>query len=219
MDRKLASSLAARGVLFGFVALLIYWVLPDSGVSALKKMDAAMQNARSWRVHTVVSEPTKSVESTMEVYCPSRVHTVSRVVMDESGTHFENSNEVIWIEGASYTKKGLGWEYSREERYGTASCTWGPRGSDTLLQQMGPILTTGKIRKGGKRMVNDTYCRDWIASVPAAAGWRDEFGVCIGGDDLPREVYAPDRRLVETYTDWNQPIRIEAPPAEDVRVK
>jgi hypothetical protein len=29
-------------------------------------------------------------------------------------------------------------------------------------------------------------------------------------------VFTPDRRLVETYTDWNAAIRIEAPPAEEL---
>jgi hypothetical protein len=53
--------------------------------------------------------------------------------------------------------------------------------------------------------------------VPAPAGWREEFVVCIGDDELPREVFTPDRRLVETYSDWNAAIRIEPPPAEDVR--
>jgi hypothetical protein len=86
-----------------------------------------------------------------------------------------------------------------------------------LLQPLDLILTTGKVRKGEKRIVNGERCRDWVASVPAPAGWREEFVVCIGDDELPREVFTPDRRLVETYSDWNAAIRIEPPPAEDVR--
>src|SRR5258708_7844238 len=78
MERNLWSGLASRLVIFGLVALLIYWAMPDSGVSAMKKMNASMQNARSWRVQTVVAEPTKNVESMTEVYCPSRVHTVQQ---------------------------------------------------------------------------------------------------------------------------------------------
>ena len=62
MEKSLANGLAARAVIFGFVALLIWWVLPSSGNSEFKKMSAAMQNARSWRAHTVVNEPTKVVD-------------------------------------------------------------------------------------------------------------------------------------------------------------
>jgi hypothetical protein len=216
MERNLASGLASRLVIFGLVAALIYWAMPDSGVSEMKKMNASMQNARSWRVQTVVAEPTKNIESMTEVYCPSRVRTVSKAASDEGGRHTEESSENIWIEGTNYTKKGLRWVTSQEERSRTASCAWGPRGTDTLLQLLDAILIAGKIHKGDKRIVNGERCRDWTASVPAPGGWRDEFVVCIGEGELPREVFTPDRRLVETYTDWNLPIRIEAPPVEEL---
>jgi hypothetical protein len=47
MDRKLKSGLAARLVILGLAAVLIYWILPDAGVAALRKMNAAMHNALS----------------------------------------------------------------------------------------------------------------------------------------------------------------------------
>jgi hypothetical protein len=212
MDRKLKSGLAARLVIFGLAAVLIYWILPDAGLSALRKMNAAMQNALSWRMDTVVTEPTKKAESTVEVYCPSRFHEVSKAVFEQGGKQYEETSESFWIEGTSYAKKGPKWVISQEERVRrAASCTRGPRRTDTLLERMELILATGKVRKGDKRTVNGRQCRDWIASASAPAGWRDEFGVCIGDADLPREVFAPDRQMVETYSEWNVPIRIEAP--------
>jgi hypothetical protein len=214
MDRKLKNGLAARVVIFGLTAVLVYWVLPDAGVSALKKMNAAMQNARSWRMDTVVTEPTKKAESTVEVYCPSRFHEVSREVFEQGGKQFEESSESFWIEGTSYAKKGPKWVISQEERARiSASCSRGPRSTDTLLDRMDFILATGKVRRGAKRSVDGAICRDWIASANAPEGWRDEFGVCIGVGDLPREVFSPDRQMVETYSEWNVPIRIEAPEA------
>jgi hypothetical protein len=217
MERNLGSGLAARVVIFGLLVLFIYWAMPGSGVSEMKKMSAAMQNATSWRVQTVVAEPTKNVESLTEVYCPSRVHMANKTVLDEGGRHYEDSSESIWIEGTSYAKKGSRWVVSQEERYNTATCKYGPRGADTLLQPLDAILIAGKIRKGDKRYVNGEQCRDWIASVPAPSGYRDEFIVCVGKGELPLEVSTPDRRLVETYTDWNTPIRIEAPSADELR--
>jgi hypothetical protein len=215
MDRKLKSGLAARAVIFGLAAVLIYWVLPDAGLSALRKMNAAMQNARSWRMDTVVTEPTKKGESTVEVYCPSRFHEVSKESYEQGGKQYEETSESFWIEGTSYMKKGPKWVISQEERAErartTASCSRGPRSTDALLDRMDFILMTGKIRKGDRRTVNGDQCRDWIASASAPEGWRDEFGVCIGDGDLPREVFAPDRQMVETYSEWNVPIRIEAP--------
>jgi hypothetical protein len=180
-------------------------------------MNIALQNARSWRVQTVVSEPTKNVESLTEVYCPSRVRTVNKAVSDEGGRHSEEDSEDIWIDGTSYAKKGSHWVVSQMERSRTASCSAGPRATDALLQPLDLILATGKIRKGDKRIVNGERCRDWTASVPAPAGWREEFVVCIAEDGLPREVFTPDRGMVETYSDWNAAIRIERPPAEEVR--
>jgi hypothetical protein len=211
MDRKLANSLAARIVIFALVAALIYWALPDAGLSALKKMSTAMQNARSWRMDLVVTEPTKKIQSTVEVYCPSRFHEVTNSAFQEGGSQVEESSENYWIEGTSYAKKDSKWVISQEQRSRTASCTYGPRATDMLLERLDPIVNSGKVRKGAKRIVNDVPCRDWIASVRAPAGWREEFGVCLADDGLPREVFAPDRQVVETYTDWNSPIRIEAP--------
>ena len=217
MERNLGSGLAARVVIFGLLVLFIYWAMPGSGASEMKKMSAAMQNATSWRVQTVVAEPTKNVESLMEVYCPSRVHMVDKSVLDEGRSHQENSSESIWIDGTNYAKKGMHWVTSQEQRYSTATCKYGPRGMDTLLQPLDAILIAGRIRKGDKRYVNGEQCRDWIASVPAPSGYRDEFVVCVGKAGLPLEVSTLDRRLVETYTDWNSAIRIEAPPADELR--
>lgn len=216
MERSLASGLAARVVIFGFVALLIWWVLPSSGVSELKKMNDAMRNARSWRVHTVVNEPTKTVDSLTEVYCPSRLHSATKSVLEENGKKFENSSELIWTEGTSYTKTEQGWVLSHEVVQQSAACTWGPRGSDALLGQMDAIAKLGKIRKGDKREVGGFGCRDWIASFHELGGWKDLFGVCIDSEHLPREVFTPDRSEVISYTDWNQPIKIETPPSEEI---
>ncbi len=217
MERNLAGSLASRAIVFGMVLAFLYYISPDSGVSALKKMNTALNNARSWRVHTLVNEPTKNIESTVEVYCPSRVHSVQRSTITDGGTAIENTSEFIWIEGTNYNRKGLHWTLVHEDRMQTASCSMGPRGSDSMLQSMDLILFNGKVRKGDRRVVEGERCRDWILSVPApGGGWRDEYGVCVGDHDLPMEVFTPDRRMVETYTDWNVPIKIEAPAAEDI---
>ncbi len=216
MERNLATSLASRAIVFGIVIVLLYYISPDSGVSALRKMNAALNNARSWQVHTVVNEPTKNIESTVEVYCPSRLHSVRKSVVTDGGTPIENADERIWIEGANYTRKGLHWTLTHEDRMQTASCALGARAYDSLLQSMDLILINGKVRKGSKRLVAGERCRDWILSVPAPAGWRDEYGVCLGDQDLPLEIFTPDRRMVETYSDWNLPIKIEAPAAEDI---
>jgi len=216
MERGLANGLAARAVIFGFVALLIWWVLPDSGASEFRRMNAALQNARSWRVHTVVDEPTKSVDALTEVYCPSRVHVISKSVIEQGGEKHEFSSESIWIEGTSYTRQADGWRMSHELRQNTAECMWGARGSDALLGQMDAIARLGKIRKGSKREANGITCRDWIASVPGPAGLRDVFGVCVDSDLLPREVFTPDRSEVITYSDWNVPVKIDAPPSDEI---
>ena len=213
MDRMLSNSLVSRAVIFALVMILVYWALPDAGPGQFKKMSTAMQNARSWHLETTLTEPTKQVQSTVEVYCPSRFHEVSNSAREEGGEHIEDASESYWIEGTNYARKGSDWVISQQERSRTASCVLGPRRTDALLDRLDPILTMGKIRKGSKRTVGGESCRDWIASVRAPEGWREEFGVCIGDGDLPLEVFTPDRRMVETYSNWNRPVRIEAPVA------
>lgn len=211
MEQNLTRSLAVRVVAIALSAFVIYWALPDSGTAELKKMRSAMESARSWRIDTIVSEPTKKLQSTVEVYCPSRVHEVTNASREEGGNHFEESSESYWIEGTLYAKKDWQWVTSQETRSRTASCAYGPRSTDALLDRLDSVISMGKIRKGDKRSVNGDVCRDWIASVRAPAGWREDFRVCVGYDGLPREVFTPDRQMVETYSEWNVPIRIEAP--------
>ena len=211
MERNSTNGLVARAVAVALGAFVIYWALPDSGTAELKTMRTAMQSARSWRIDTIVSEPTKRLQTTVEVYCPSRVHEVTNAARDEGGNQFEESSESYWIEGTLYAKKGSQWVTSQEERSRTASCIYGPRSTDALLDRLDSVISMGKVRKGDKRSVNGDFCRDWIASVRAPAGWREEFRVCVGDDGLPREVFTPDRQMVETYSEWNVPIRIEAP--------
>jgi len=216
MERSQVNSLAARAVIFGFVALLIWWVLPSGGSSEFTKMSDAMRNARSWRVHSVVNEPTKTVDSLTEVYCPARLHSVTKSLIEENGKKYENDSEVVWAEGSSYTKTEQGWVLSHEFVQQSAACSWGPRGTDALLAQMDTIATLGKIRKGDKREVGSFACRDWIASLQELGGWKDVFGVCVDSEHLPREVFTPDRSEVISYTDWNQPIKIDTPPSEEI---
>lgn len=216
MERSLANGLATRVVIFGFVALLIWWVLPSGGASEFRKMNDSMRNARSWRVHTVVNEPTKTVDSLTEVYCPSRLHSATKAMREENGNKFENDSELIWVEGTSYTRAENGWLLSHEVAMQSAACSWGPRGTDPLLGQMDTIAKLGKIRKGEKREVGGFGCRDWIASMQELGGWKDLFGVCVDSEHLPREVFTPDRSEVISYTDWNQPIKIDTPPSEEI---
>jgi hypothetical protein len=216
MEPNLARSLASRAIVFGLVMVFLYYISPDSGASALRKMNGAMNNARSWRLHIVVNEPTKNLENTVEVYCPSRLHSVQKSIVTDGAAPIENSSEFIWVEGASYHRKGLQWTVNNEERMQTASCTMGPRASDSMLQSLDLILLNGKVSKGGKRIVEGERCRDWTVSLPTSGGWREEYGICVNEHDLPVEVFTPDRRMVETYNDWNLPIKIERPPAEDI---
>ena len=142
---------------------------------------------------------------------------MQKSVLTDGGKTIENSSELIWIEGASYQRSGLHWTVTSEDRMQTTSCSMGPRASDSLLQSVDMILLNGKVRKSEKRWVDGERCRDWVLSVPVGGGgWRDEYGVCLGERELPLEVFTPDRRMVETYTDWNMPIKIEAPAAENI---
>jgi hypothetical protein len=88
---------------------------------------------------TVVTEPTKKAESTVEAYCPTRFHEASKAVFEQGGEQYAETSESFWIEGTSYAKKGPKWVISQEERvrataystrgateYGRAARTDGP---------------------------------------------------------------------------------------------
>jgi hypothetical protein len=206
LNRKLASS----AVFLVLAGMVIYFLLPDAGGSQFARTDRALQNARSWQSRRLVQEPGKRIEETLEIYCPSRSRHWSKTTVGDSTVELET----IHIEHTDYTRTGGVWNTwssspSRTPNLGT--CTWGPRGVDDLLGQMGTVMRIGHIRKAGKRTVNDTSCRDWIASLPVPTGWRDAFLVCVASDDLPVEVATSDRTSVTTYSDWNKLIVIESP--------
>jgi hypothetical protein len=216
MERNLKSGLIAQAVILGLISAVIYLFLPDAGQSELKRMSAAIQNAHTWRVEVVVSEPTNHEEITIEFYCPTRYHRKDKRVYQEGGQQYEVENESYWLDGVVYGMQGPNLAIVGHDVVPTLSaCTHGAQSADHLFDRMDTILATGKVRKSAKRLVNGEPCRDWIASTKAPDGWHDEFGACIGDADLPREIYTPDRQTVETYSEWNFPIRIEAPPTDE----
>jgi hypothetical protein len=104
-QRKLKNGLAVRAIIFGLIAALIYWFLPDAGQSAFRKMSAAMQNAQSWCIDIAVAEPTKHVETTLEFCCPARYHLVRK---QAGGTPFEpNLNFLTRQRSAVQVRTGL----------------------------------------------------------------------------------------------------------------
>ena len=155
--------LAARATFVVLAGVVIFYLLPDGGVTQFKRMNQAMQNARSWRSHSVVTEPAHEEDSMMEVYCPSQIHSKNTVTAGTTSTE----SEIIETANASYIHKEGGWERAEKIASSSGVCFWGPRGIDGLLGQLDAVMRLGKISKGSSRFVNGERCRDWTGSVPA----------------------------------------------------
>jgi hypothetical protein len=208
-DLKRGLGAGAALLLLLLIAVAIY-LHSSQGPDEFLKMDHALRLAQSWRSHRVMNEPGRSNDQHMEVYCPTSVHIWQT---STSAGRPPQESETIDTMSGSYVRNGTEWMVSGfSERMISSPCSWGPRGADDFLGTLDVVVQSGRIHRGETRRVNGDLCRDWTASVPAPAGWRDAFVACIDDRHLPLEVAAPDRSLVITYSDWNKPILIETPP-------
>ena len=184
------------------------------GKSELDAAFAAKKSAQSWRMQTAVAmHPGSVMLTTIEVACPNRQRIVTTVG--------DTTLEAVRIGGDFYTKDQEGhWTKSQNPHPEWSPCGDAPGDpAPWALVNEGREMTTvldsiagkGTITRGGTLQLADGPCQQWTLSMEHPGGGHGlTYNFCISGKDhLMRSVDVG--RLKVTYSDWNAPLKIEAP--------
>ena len=204
----------AAVVVFGTI---LYFLLPNSGVSELKRADKALLHVTSWKmqVRTPGSDSTMN-EFVDEVSCASsseRITQRTRATIDGRSTDLLLETVVIGRDRYFYSDRDEVWSFD-------AAATDTPSFSGCSNLSDGRVLPIHEwlrgayvIEKGQVRETPEGNCREWkilspggFSSVP-----REEF-VCLGVvDHLPRRRGSRGGSGEVRFYDWNVPIDIRPP--------
>lgn len=209
MQRRLTQSGLGLGLIFGFAFVLgcSSASTPESstGAPASKAemavngamINSAMQQATSW--HMTMKGP--NVEMEMDVVCPDKMRTVSKTG--------NMTAETVRVGQAMYMKTGAKWMKMPATGQPASVCGGAEASSAESGSKMPPVDPNVKMTKGGTETVNGESCTDWTTTVSDGKGGQTSSTMCIGSDNLPRQIKTG--AMVMTYSDWNKPITIEAP--------
>lgn len=161
-------------------------------------ISSAMQKASSW--HMTMKGP--NVEMSMDVVCPDKMRTLSKTA--------KMTAESVRVGADMYVKAGSRW--MKTPATGQPASVCGNAGNGYAGGAGSKVPTfdpTVKMTKGGSETVNGESCTDWTTTVSDNKGSQRSYVMCLGSDNLPRQIKTGD--MVMTYSDWNKPITIEAP--------
>ena len=156
-------------------------------------ISSAMQKATSY--HVTMKGP--GMEMEMDVVCPDKVRTVSKTG--------NMTSEMVRVGPAMYMKSRGKWMKIPATGQPASMCG----GSSAPGSKMPAIDANATMTKGSTETVNGETCTDWTTTVSDGKGGQAQSTMCIGSDNLPRQVQTG--QMVMTYSDWNKPITIDAP--------
>ena len=205
------------------IACAIFWgvyksVDSSSADTELQQMLAASKQVKTFRGAYVASMPgTYESERTWEVDCNRViVHQQSKASQTSSDSPFNLNQDEILLGSQMFTRDSSGaWKNDGEVRpRGQAKryCDSIAIGDEKdLLPDLQELTRHGIMEKGDKKVVNGAKCRDWKFDMRTAMSSR-KGSICIGVDDhLPYEFVMDSGHY--TYSDYNQPLQIDAPDA------
>jgi hypothetical protein len=172
-----------------------------AGGGDIKKMGTAWLAAKSARVKATLTNEGQTIQITIEVSNPDKVHTK----VDQGGQIFEYYR----LANAGYAfEKGVWTKTTPDE-----GDPLGISSSKDIKDRDAQIADgTLKTTEGSVVTVNGEQCKEWKL-VGVKDGKTDETW-CVGvADNLPRQVKTTDGKNVATYSDWNTPIDITPPAA------
>jgi hypothetical protein len=153
---------------------------------------SAMQKATSWKM----TMKSGTGETVMEVVCPDKMRTTTKTGAMTA--------EMIRVGNDMYSKAGSRWMKIPATGQPASVC-----GGAAGASQMPKLDANVKMTKGGTQTVNGETCTEWTTTVKGADGKETSSTMCVGSDNLPRQMKSGD--AVMTFSDWNKPITIEAP--------
>jgi hypothetical protein len=156
-------------------------------------MSAAMQKATSWHM----TMKSKASDMSMDISCPDKM----RMQTKAGGQMIET----VRVGNDMFTKMGGKWMKVPSTMKQQPVC-----GSTAdANSRVGTLDPTATYAKKGTDTVNGESCNVWEISSKDDKGAVHTSTVCVGSDNLPRQMKVADS--VMTYSDWNKPVTIEAP--------
>jgi len=206
--------LAAFGILWGVVKA----VDMGSGDAEFQKTLESLKQVKSFRgAYSATASSTSHSERTWEVDCNRViVHQQSHDSQTNSDSPFDMREDELLVGNQRYARNRNGsWENEGDagirysaKRYCESIASGGER---ELLPDLHEMISHAITQKGDKKTVNGVRCREWKFDVRTAISSR-VGSICIGVDDhLPYELVMDGGRY--SYSDYNQPIPLEAPDA------
>lgn len=195
----------------------------SSGQSELQKALDAKKAAHSWRTVTLLrAHPGRALETTIEVSCPDREHIVTSL----GDAHYES----IRVGNQAWTRSNDGAWTAQPEQADAYPCggnagapaPWAMmnegRDPATVIATMAAKMSA-QVARGNLLKVGDSNCQEWIVRFQhPGSGQGVNYTVCIDpGSHLPQQVVMGSGGLITTYSDWNKPVHIDAPPSSTVQ--
>ncbi len=203
---------------------IVFWgvgqaVNPSSGDTEFKQTLESMKQVKSFRGAYIESASgAQRSERLWEVDCNRMiVHQQSHDSQANTDAPFEMKEDELLVGEQRYARTSDGsWEnngYAGERGSAKWYCDNIARGTvRDLLPDMYTMISHAMTEKGDKKTVNGVRCREWKFAVRTAV-FSEGGSICIGLDDhLPYEMTTKSGGHY-SYSDYNQPIPIDAPEA------
>lgn len=216
MDNRLwiGAGVLAAGAIFWGVGQAVN---PSSGDKEFQKTLTAMEQVKTFRGAFIESAAGSHSERLWEVDCNRvMVHQQHHDSQAGSDTPFEMRGEELLVGDQRYSRDtGGSWEnegYAGDRYSAKWYCDNIARGTvRDLLPDIRTMISHAMTEKGDKKTVNGVRCREWKFDIRTVLS-SQVGSVCIGVDDhLPYELNMDGGRY--SYSDFNQPIRIDGPDA------
>lgn len=156
-------------------------------------ISAAMAKATSW--HMTMKSATSDMS--MDISCPDKMR-----MQTKAGAQMI---ETVRVGNDMYTKMGARWMKMPGAAQQQPVCG----GAGGANSRAGSVDPTATMTKKGPDTVNGESCTVWEMSSKDDKGVPHTSTICVGSDNLPRQMKVGD--AVMTYSDWNKPVTIEAP--------
>lgn len=179
--------------------------------SEVARIEYAVANTRSWHLSLQGTMREQPFETEQDVVCPYQSHTVTQT-RSSTGAKVLIS-EIIETQDRMYAREGNE-PWASEPKAGTQKCRTGPMaGPSTLLATLAGLETATAIR-GELLQAGNESCRVWNFIGNSSQALLATL--CVNDTThLPYEL--KQGSLDVRYRDWNMPILISAPTADETQ--
>ncbi len=192
-----------------------------TGQAEMQRAFAAKQEVKSYRMTTLLHlHPGEPLKTVIEVSCPDRERFTTTI-----GDH---AFHAVRIGSKAYTEQQDGtWLAQDMPAAGWAPC--GPNPGEpapwaVMNEGRDPSVVLAKMaehaefERGAVVATPDGNCQQWIVHLKLPGGAQHGHGasglsytLCLDSKRLPVALSMGSGGMVTSYSDWNQPIQIDAP--------